>query len=155
MVLIAPLVTTDGLPSPLSSDEHWWSLTKVLGTSRTGPRIPRLATLALRLANQDYLDALVNQATVAWDVFELMEAFQRAGVPAGVCQTAEDRYERDPQLKHLEWLVELNQSEIGRWPVKEVPVKFSETPHTSAASWIDMVRAMEKTTTTCFVRYSA
>jgi crotonobetainyl-CoA:carnitine CoA-transferase CaiB-like acyl-CoA transferase len=28
----------------------------------------------------------------------------------------------------LEWLVELQQAEIGRWPVKEVPVKFSETP---------------------------
>lgn len=89
---------------------------------------PKLATLALRLANQNYLDDLVNEATVAWEVFELMEAFQRAGVPAGVCQTAADRYELDPQLKHLEWLVELNQSEIGRWPVKEVPVKFSKTP---------------------------
>jgi crotonobetainyl-CoA:carnitine CoA-transferase CaiB-like acyl-CoA transferase len=88
----------------------------------------KLTTLALRVANQDYLDDLVNHATVAWDAFELMEALQRAGVPAGVCQTAEDRYERDPQLKHLEWLVELNQSEIGTWPVKEVPVKFSETP---------------------------
>jgi crotonobetainyl-CoA:carnitine CoA-transferase CaiB-like acyl-CoA transferase len=57
-----------------------------------------------------------------------MSALQREGVPAGVCQTAEDRYERDPQLKYLEWLVELTQSEIGTWPVKEVPVKFSETP---------------------------
>jgi crotonobetainyl-CoA:carnitine CoA-transferase CaiB-like acyl-CoA transferase len=109
------------------SDEHWWALTKVLGHPGWTAD-PRLATLALRLANQDYLDALVNQATVAWDAFGLMDALQRAGVPAGVCQTAEDRYERDPQLKHLEWLVELNQSEIGTWPVKEVPVKFSETP---------------------------
>jgi crotonobetainyl-CoA:carnitine CoA-transferase CaiB-like acyl-CoA transferase len=109
------------------SDEHWWALTKVLGHPGWTAD-PRLATLALRLANQDYLDALVNQATVEWDAFGLMDALQRAGVPAGVCQTAEDRYERDPQLKHLEWLVELNQSEIGTWPVKEVPVKFSETP---------------------------
>jgi crotonobetainyl-CoA:carnitine CoA-transferase CaiB-like acyl-CoA transferase len=109
------------------TEEHWWALTKVL--ERPGwTADPKLATLALRLLNQDYLDALVNQATVAWDAFGLMDALQRAGVPAGVCQTAEDRYERDPQLKHLEWLVELNQSEIGRWPVKEVPVKLSETP---------------------------
>jgi crotonobetainyl-CoA:carnitine CoA-transferase CaiB-like acyl-CoA transferase len=109
------------------TEEQWWALTKVL--QRPGwAADPKLATLALRLANQDYLDALVNQATIAWDAFALMDALQRAGVPAGVCQTAEDRYERDPQLKHLEWLVELNQSEIGRWPVKEVPVKLSETP---------------------------
>jgi crotonobetainyl-CoA:carnitine CoA-transferase CaiB-like acyl-CoA transferase len=109
------------------TEDHWRSLTKVLGTTDWAAD-PKLATLALRLANQDYLDDLVNRATVAWDVFALMEALQRAGVPAGVCQTAADRYEQDPQLKHLEWLVELNQSEIGRWPVKEVPVKFSETP---------------------------
>jgi crotonobetainyl-CoA:carnitine CoA-transferase CaiB-like acyl-CoA transferase len=109
------------------TEEQWWALTKVL--DRSGWTVdPKLATLALRLVNQDYLDTLVNQVTVAWGAFSLMDALQRAGVPAGVCQTAEDRYERDPQLKHLEWLVELNQSEIGRWPVKEVPVKFSETP---------------------------
>jgi crotonobetainyl-CoA:carnitine CoA-transferase CaiB-like acyl-CoA transferase len=109
------------------TEEQWWALAKVLEHPGWAAD-PRLATLALRLANQDYLDALVNQATVAWDAFGLMEALQQAGVPAGVCQTAQDRYERDPQLKHLEWLVELHQSEIGKWPVKEVPVKFSETP---------------------------
>jgi crotonobetainyl-CoA:carnitine CoA-transferase CaiB-like acyl-CoA transferase len=109
------------------TDEHWWALSKVLGRP-SWTTDSRLATLDLRAANQDYLDNLVNQATVEWDAFELMEALQRAGVPAGVCQTAQDRYEWDPQLKHLEWLVELNQSEIGTWPVKEVPVKFSETP---------------------------
>ncbi len=109
------------------TDDHWWALTRVLGTPQWAAD-PRLATLSLRLANQDYLDRLMNDATVAWDAFELMHALQRAGVPAGVCQTAEDRYEHDPQLKHLGWLTELEQSEIGTWPVKEVPVKFSETP---------------------------
>ena len=49
-------------------------------------------------------------------------------IPAGICQSAEDRYEWDPQLRHLDWLVELDQTEIGRWPVKEIPVKYSETP---------------------------
>ena len=109
------------------TQEHWWALTKVLQRPDWAAD-PRLASLALRLANQDYLDDLVNQATATWDAFALMAALQGAGVPAGVCQTAQDRYEWDPQLKHLEWLVELNQSEIGTWPVKEVPVKLSETP---------------------------
>ena len=109
------------------TEEQWRSLTNVLGTTEWTAD-PRLVTVALRLANQDYLDELLNRATVAWDAFELMNALQRTGVPAGVCQTAEDRYEQDPQLRHLGWLVELNQSEIGTWPVKEVPVKFSETP---------------------------
>jgi crotonobetainyl-CoA:carnitine CoA-transferase CaiB-like acyl-CoA transferase len=57
-----------------------------------------------------------------------MDTLQQAGVPAGVCQTAEDRCEHDPQLRHLDWLVELRQSEIGTWPVREMPVQLSETP---------------------------
>ena len=109
------------------SDAQWWAVTRVLGTPHWAAD-PRLATLSLRLANQDYLDRLMNEATVAWDAFELMHTLQRAGVPAGVCQTAEDRYEHDPQLRHLGWMTELEQSEIGRWPVKEVPGKLSETP---------------------------
>jgi len=58
----------------------------------------------------------------------LMAALQAEGVPAGVCQTAEDRCETDPQLAHLGWQVELDQRDIGTWPVREVPVAFSETP---------------------------
>jgi crotonobetainyl-CoA:carnitine CoA-transferase CaiB-like acyl-CoA transferase len=57
-----------------------------------------------------------------------MHALQAAGVPAGVCQNAEDRVDRDPQLAHLEWTVELPQTEFGQWPVKELPVKMSATP---------------------------
>ena len=50
------------------------------------------------------------------------------GVPAGVCQTAGDRCDRDPQLAHLNWLTEVDGTKIGRWPVAEVPVKLSATP---------------------------
>jgi crotonobetainyl-CoA:carnitine CoA-transferase CaiB-like acyl-CoA transferase len=89
---------------------------------------PRFATLEQRLRNQDELDRLVGEATAAWDGYALMEALQKSGVPAGVCQTAEDRIDFDPQLRHLEWLVELAQRDFGMWPVKELPVKFSETP---------------------------
>ena len=57
-----------------------------------------------------------------------MFALQKAGVPAGVCQTAEDRCDHDPQLKALEWLTEVTGTKIGRWPIAEVPIKMSESP---------------------------
>jgi crotonobetainyl-CoA:carnitine CoA-transferase CaiB-like acyl-CoA transferase len=57
-----------------------------------------------------------------------MAELQQGGVPAGVCQTAQDRCADDPQLAHLGWQVELTQSEIGTWPVKEIPVHMSHTP---------------------------
>jgi crotonobetainyl-CoA:carnitine CoA-transferase CaiB-like acyl-CoA transferase len=88
----------------------------------------RFASLDLRVAHQDELDALVDEATRDWDGVELMMELQDAGVPAGLCSTAEDRCEWDPQLAHLGWLMELDQSEIGRWPTKTPPAKFSETP---------------------------
>lgn len=109
------------------NQEQWCKLTDVLGAPAWSSD-PRLATFEARLANQDYLDQVVGAATAGWDGYFLMEALQALGVPAGVCQTAQDRCETDPQLRHLGWQVELEQSEIGRWPVKEVPVKFSETP---------------------------
>ena len=37
-------------------------------------------------------------------------------------------YDHDPQLKHLNWLTDLPHSEMGTWPVKELPTQFSETP---------------------------
>ena len=49
-------------------------------------------------------------------------------MPAGVCQTAGDRCDRDPQLKSLEWLTEVTGTKIGRWPLAEVPIKLSESP---------------------------
>jgi crotonobetainyl-CoA:carnitine CoA-transferase CaiB-like acyl-CoA transferase len=107
--------------------EQWTSLLSVLRRSAL-QNDPRFETLESRFRNQDDLDQLLSDATRTWDCYELMSALQAANVPAGVCQTAQDRYETDPQLAHLEWMVELPQSDIGRWPVKELPIRYSETP---------------------------
>lgn len=109
------------------TEEQWMSLVQVLGIQAAAAD-GRFATLERRLENQGQLDTVVQEATQAWDGFELMSELQRRRVPAGVCQTAQDRYESDPQLAHLGWLVELQQTEIGRWPVKDHPTKLSETP---------------------------
>ncbi|MBR0664414.1 CoA transferase [Roseomonas hellenica] len=88
----------------------------------------RFATLSARLANQDALDAAVTAWTQGQEAYACMAALQQAGVPAGVCQTAEDRCDRDPQLAALSWLTEVTGSKIGRWPVTEMPMKLAATP---------------------------
>jgi crotonobetainyl-CoA:carnitine CoA-transferase CaiB-like acyl-CoA transferase len=88
----------------------------------------RFATLAARLAHQDALDAQVRDWTKSRDAYQTMTVLQAAGVPAGVCQTAGDRCDRDPQLKSLEWLTEVTGTKIGRWPLAEVPIKLIESP---------------------------
>jgi crotonobetainyl-CoA:carnitine CoA-transferase CaiB-like acyl-CoA transferase len=109
------------------NDDNWRTLVHVLGMAHLLDD-PRVSDKEQRLRHGDLLDDLVAPATSEWEGYVLMDALQAGGVPSGVCQTAEDRMTRDPQLAHLDWLVELPQPAIGRWPVKEIPVHYSETP---------------------------
>ena len=88
----------------------------------------RFSSLDARLANQDALDVELAAWTAREDGYALMQALQAAGVPAGVCQNAEDRCDHDPQLAALEWLTEVPGTKIGTWPVADIAVKMSATP---------------------------
>lgn len=106
---------------------QWQALQSVLGDP--APLADeRFATMDSRLANNEQLESVLEAETGSWDPFELMEKLQAAGVPAGVCQTARDRVERDPQLAHDPAMVEVANTEIGGWPIRQFPVKLSETP---------------------------
>ncbi len=109
------------------SEADWQALRGQMGRPGWSLR-PEFASLADRLEHQDELDARVGEWTRQHDRWELMERLQAAGVAAGVCQDAQDRYERDPQLQHLRWLTEVEHSEMGAWPVREIPVKWDQTP---------------------------
>ena len=110
-----------------TSEAEWIALTD-LADRRSWRNDRRFATLEARLAHQDALDALMNEWTGTLDDYDCMLRLQAAGVPAGVCQDAADRCDRDPQLAALEWLTEVTGTKIGRWPVGEVPVKLDATP---------------------------
>jgi crotonobetainyl-CoA:carnitine CoA-transferase CaiB-like acyl-CoA transferase len=109
------------------TDPEWRALAQVAGHSEWTSEA-RFTDLAARLKNQDALDALVAGWTKSQDAYHAMLALQRAGVPAGVCQTAGDRCDHDPQLAALKWLTEVTGTKIGRWPLAEVPIKMSESP---------------------------
>ena len=108
-------------------DAEWSALARVAGHPEWQAD-PRFATLRSRLANQEDLDALVTGWTETQNAHDCMYRLQEAGVPAGVCQTAEDRCDRDPQLAALEWLTEVTGTKIGTWPLAELPIKLSATP---------------------------
>jgi len=109
------------------TEDDWHTLCAVAGQPGWESE-PRFRTLADRLANQDELEAAVERWTVTQGPFDLMHRLQRAGVPAGVCQNGEDRCDFDPQLKALDWFTEVTGTEIGTWPVKELPVHMDKTP---------------------------
>jgi crotonobetainyl-CoA:carnitine CoA-transferase CaiB-like acyl-CoA transferase len=108
------------------TDQQWLALARAAGLS--DDMTCRFATMQARIAEQDVLDAVVGAWTVGVDAYDAMAQLQAAGVPAGVCQTAEDRCDRDPQLQALDWLVEVTGTKIGTWPVPELPVKMTASP---------------------------
>ena len=105
------------------TEAHWAIVANLAGISET-----RFATLDDRLRHQDALDSAIGAWTAAQKAEDLMMVLQKAGVPAGVCQNAEDRVDNDPQLRHLKWLTEVTGTKIGTWPIYELPMKFSRTP---------------------------
>jgi crotonobetainyl-CoA:carnitine CoA-transferase CaiB-like acyl-CoA transferase len=108
-------------------DAEWRALAEVAGHPEW-LRDSRFADLAGRVKHQDQLDAQIAEWTRGQHDYPLMFALQKVGVPAGVCQTAGDRCDSDPQLHELEWLTEVTGTKIGRWPVAEVPIKMSASP---------------------------
>jgi len=109
------------------TDTEWHALAQVAGQGGwLDDR--RFDTLEHRLLHQDALDTAVEAWTRTQDRWDCMMKLQRAGVPAGVCQNAEDRVDTDPQLLHLKWLTEVTGTKIGTWPIYEIPMKLSKTP---------------------------
>lgn len=108
-----------------ATEAHWKALADIAGECLADPRF---ATVAGRMAHHDALDAALSAWTRGFEPYALMLKLQAAGIPAGVCQTAGDRCDNDPQLRHLGWLTELTGARIGRWPLAEVPVRMSRTP---------------------------
>jgi crotonobetainyl-CoA:carnitine CoA-transferase CaiB-like acyl-CoA transferase len=109
------------------TETEWLALARVAGQGAWLDD-PRFASLTGRLAHQDALDEAVGAWTATRTAEDIMTALQTAGVPAGVCQNAQDRCDNDPQLRHLNWLTEVTGTKIGTWPVYELPMKLSHTP---------------------------
>ena len=60
--------------------------------------------------------------------YELTERCQAAGVRALPVQSAEDRLERDPQLRHRQMYLPIEHPALGIYKVQNAPFKLSETP---------------------------
>jgi crotonobetainyl-CoA:carnitine CoA-transferase CaiB-like acyl-CoA transferase len=91
---------------------------------------PKFATNEGRLAHQDELDARVEAWTTEFADYEVMELLQAAGVRAGVCQHASDRFEHDPQLAARGWWSRLPHAELGDCDYDGVTPRLSATPGT-------------------------
>ena len=119
--------TDEWIAIAIQNDAQWASLVAEIGAPQWA-RDPRFADAAGRKANEDELDRLLAEATIAAERYDLMNRLQQRGVPAAVVQKADDRCERDPQLKARGYLVPLPHSEIGTWPIEGFPARFERLP---------------------------
>jgi len=108
------------------TDDEWKALCKAMGKPGW-IRSNKFATLLSRKRNEDELERLIAEWSVNFDAYELMQKLQDAGVPAGVLQTGEDLH-NDPQLKHRQYLHQLEHPEIGLHCYDGLPFKLSKTP---------------------------
>jgi crotonobetainyl-CoA:carnitine CoA-transferase CaiB-like acyl-CoA transferase len=109
------------------TDEDWKALAVLAGLDDWADD-PRFLTLEGRLAHHDLLDRGIERWTGGIQPRDAMAALQAVGIAAGVCQTTEERCDVDPQLRSLEWLTEVEGTNIGRWPVVALPIKMTDTP---------------------------
>ena len=111
----------------VSNDAEWESFCKVMDQP-DWISAPRFATLAARLENVRELDGLISEWTAERTPYEVMRAFQEAGVAAGVVQNAEDHMHHDRQLAARRFLEEVDHLKKGKVVATGIPLGLTGTP---------------------------
>jgi len=86
----------------------------------------RFSTLSKRKECADELDKFLEQWTLQYTSEEVVDLLQKAGVPAGVVQNAED-LAKDPQLMAREFFVPLEHPTLGKTASDASPIKFEQS----------------------------
>jgi crotonobetainyl-CoA:carnitine CoA-transferase CaiB-like acyl-CoA transferase len=109
-------------------DREWRNLTEIMGNPAWS-QDDRFATLALRKQHEDELEKLVEAWVVSHGSDEAMTLLQSAGIRAGVVETPDYFYEKDPQLKARGYFAPVTHSIVGTMRYPTPPARLSLTPH--------------------------
>ena len=110
----------------VETDDQWRSLCETMNRSDLGSD-ERLATVKGRLANQDEIDAAINEWSSQLGPYDAEEKLQAKKVPASAVETINELYE-DKQLQHREHFVDLEHPAFGKTTVEGSRFKLSRTP---------------------------
>jgi crotonobetainyl-CoA:carnitine CoA-transferase CaiB-like acyl-CoA transferase len=119
--------TSDGwITVGAGNQANWGRLCAALGAPQLTDDA-RFATNDDRMANLDTMNAELDPLFASHSTDALMDAFEKAGVPAGPVQDIA-AMARDPQVAARDMTPEVEHSRLG--PVRTLgsPIKFSETP---------------------------
>jgi crotonobetainyl-CoA:carnitine CoA-transferase CaiB-like acyl-CoA transferase len=87
----------------------------------------RYTTHNARGENQEELDGMISGWTEGHEADDVLKTMEEAGVPAGKLFTAKDMVE-DPHYAARENIVEVEDPEIGAFPMQNVVPRLSRTP---------------------------
>jgi len=109
----------------VSSDKEWQALGEIIGNETLTEE--RFLTLQGRLQNQDELDRLIEEWTVRYDSFVLMNSLQKAGIAAGAVHNAHDVL-TNTHLKERNFFWQVEAPDSGTHPMVGAGLELSETP---------------------------
>ena len=105
------------------NDAQWLALCGAIGRADLA-RDEGLASATGRLRRLAEVEAAVSTWTATQDTRAAMETLQKAGVPAGMVQSARDLLEDDPQLRHRGYWQQIDHPEIGVSPFTSPPYRI-------------------------------
>ncbi|MBM3118282.1 MAG: CoA transferase [Chloroflexi bacterium] len=110
----------------VATDEEWQTFCKVFGS----PSLAKeqcFSTANNRWQNQEELDKLIENWTVNYNHYEVMEMLQKAGIAAMPCFNAEELF-NNPHLKHRQCWTKIIHPILGEQVMLAPPWKLSTTP---------------------------
>jgi benzylsuccinate CoA-transferase BbsF subunit len=109
------------------NDDEWRNLVQAMGAPAWAAD-EKFATVSGRLQHQHELDDNIETWSQTLGKYELTDLCQGAGVGAMPVQSAEDRVEHDPQLRHRDMYQPMAHPALGTYAVQNAPFKMSATP---------------------------
>jgi crotonobetainyl-CoA:carnitine CoA-transferase CaiB-like acyl-CoA transferase len=117
----------------VEDEGDWNRLRELMGRPEWAEQ-ERFATMASRVATVEAREARSSDWTASRRDYDVMEVCQRAGLAAGVVQSAEDLLRIDPQLAHRDFFEEIPHFKKGRVVASGIPMGLTGTPgHTPHA----------------------
>ncbi len=118
-------IATTGAPT-------WARFCKALGVEELHDN-PDYKTASLRSKNRDALNEKLNAVFRTRTSSEWIAVLNAAGVPCGPIYRIDEMFE-DPQVKHLDFVREVQSKALGPLKVMRQPVSLSRTPHRPVAA---------------------
>ncbi|MBW2712815.1 MAG: CoA transferase [Deltaproteobacteria bacterium] len=111
----------------IANQEQWNRLCELIGQSDWA-HDPRFENASERRHHSDLIDAAITAWTASRDVFEVMKTLQAAEIAAGVVQTTEDQFKRDPHLAERNYFEEIPHKTKGTVTATGIPLGLTSTP---------------------------